>query len=178
MRHSNRYRDFLLYILYNSNSLGMNRKVVGIHFKNEKEKSVMSRNVKEIIDNCREAKEEMSLSDFKTCIDAIYFHIGQAFKYEDASQMCNQHLKIATNICLATSDCFLDEKDNLTNWFKGDKCSFIHPDTRKEVEIRVRDDYEAIYYFLRYCMKLKKREEIGEDFFNYLVYILCEPCLP
>ena len=51
-------------------------------------------------------------------------------------------------------------------------------DTRKEVEIRVRDDYEAIYYFLRYCMKLKKREEIGEDFFNYLVYILCEPCLP
>ena len=38
----------------------------------------MSRSVKEIIEYCRETKEEMSLSDFKTCINAIYFHIGQA----------------------------------------------------------------------------------------------------
>lgn len=138
----------------------------------------MSRSVKEIIENCREAKEEMSLSDFKTCINAIYFHLGQAFKYEDGSQQSNNHLNIANRICLATSDCFLDEKENLTNWFKGDKCYFTHPETKKDVEIRVRDDYEAIYYFLKYYMKLKKNEAIEEDFFNYLVYILCEPCLP
>lgn len=132
--------------------------------------------VKEIIEYCRETKEEMSLSEFKTCVNAVYFHIGQAFKYEDGSRMSESHMNIASNICLAISDCFLDENDNLTKWFKGEQCSFIHPVTRKEIEIKVRDDYEAIYYFLSYCMKLKKREKIDEDFLNYLIYILCEPC--
>lgn len=117
MRHSNRYRDFLLYILYNSNSLGMNRKVVGIHFKNEKEKSVMSRSVKEIIENCREAKEEMSLSDFKTCIDAIYFHMGQAFKYEDAKNVSFLPVKKTIFACVTEQFdcCDLDKSKEMTD---------------------------------------------------------------
>lgn len=134
----------------------------------------MSRSVKEIIEYCRETKEEMSLSDFKTCINAIYFHIGQAMKYEDGSRLSNNHLRIADNICAATSDCFLDENDNLVNWFKGEECSFTHPVTRKKI-IKVRDDYEAIYCFLRYCMKLKLNEVIEDAFFDYLAFILCEP---
>ncbi len=135
----------------------------------------MSRSVKEIIEYCREAKEEMSLSDFKTCINAIYFHIGQAMKYEDGSRLSNNHLRIADNICAATSDCFLDENDNLVNWFKGEECSFTHPVTRKKTIIKVRDDYEAIYCFLRYCMKLKLNEVTEDAFFDYLAFILCEP---
>ena len=135
----------------------------------------MSRSVKEIIEYCRETKEEMSLSDFKTCINAIYFHIGQAMKYEDGSRLSNNHLRIADNICAATSDCFLDENDNLVNWFKGEDCSFTHPVTRKKAIIKVRDDYEAIYCFLRYCMKLKLNEVIEDAFFDYLAFILCEP---
>ena len=135
----------------------------------------MSRSVKEIIEYCREAKEEMSLSDFKTCINAIYFHIGQAMKYEDGSRLSNNHLRIADNICAATSDCFLDENDNLVNWFKGEECSITHPVTRKKTIIKVRDDYEAIYCFLRYCMKLKLNEVIEDAFFDYLAFILCEP---
>ena len=135
----------------------------------------MSRSVKEIIEYCRETKEEMSLSDFKTCINAIYFHIGQAMKYEDGSRLSNKHLRIADNICAATSDCFLDENDNLVNWFKGEECSFTHPVTRKKTKIKVRDDYEAVYCFLRYCMKLKLNEVIEDAFFDYLAFILCEP---
>ena len=135
----------------------------------------MSRSVKEIIEYCRETKEEMSLSDFKTCINAIYFHIGQAMKYEDGSRLSNNHLRIADNICAATSDCFLDENDNLVNWFKCEECSFTHPVTRKKTIINVRDDYEAIYCFLRYCMKLKLNEVIEDAFFDYLAFILCEP---
>ena len=135
----------------------------------------MSRSVKEIIEYCRETKEEMSLSDFKTCINAIYFHIGQAMKYEDGSRLSNNHLRIADNICAATSDCFLDENDNLVNWFKGEECSFTHPVTRKKIIIKVRDDYEAIYCLLRYCMKLKLNEAIEDAFFDYLAFILCEP---
>ena len=135
----------------------------------------MSRSVKEIIEYCRETKEEMSLSDFKTCINAIYFHIGQAMKYEDGSRLSNNHLRIADNICAATSDCFLDENDNLVNWFKGEECFFTNPVTRKKTIIKVRDDYEAIYCFLRYCMKLKLNEVIEDAFFDYLAFILCEP---
>lgn len=135
----------------------------------------MSRSVKEIIEYCRETKEEMSLSDFKTCINAIYFHIGQAMKYEDGSWLSNNHLRIADNICAATSDRFLDENDNLVNWFKGEECSFTHPVTRKKTKIKVHDDYEAVYCFLRYCMKLKLNEVIEDAFFDYLAFILCEP---
>lgn len=135
----------------------------------------MSRSVKEIIEYCREAKEEMSLSDFKTCINAIYFHIGQAMKYEDGSRLSNNHLRIADNICAATSDCFLDENDNLVNWFKGEECFFTHPVTRQKTKIKVHDDYEAVYCFLRYCMKLKLNEVIEDAFFDYLAFILCEP---
>ena len=117
----------------------------------------------------------MSLSDFKTCINAIYFHIGQAMKYEDGSRLSNNHLRIADNICAATSDCFLDENDNLVNWFKGEECSFTQPVTRQKTKIKVRDDYEAVYCFLRYCMKLKLNEVIEDAFFDYLAFILCEP---
>ncbi len=135
----------------------------------------MSKSVKEIIRNCIKTKEAMNLSKFKTCLDAIYFHFGQAIKYEDGSQPANNHLNIASDICSAVSDCFYDENDNLANWIKGEPCSFIHPITREKVVMKVRDDSEAIYYFLNYCMKLKTREKIEEDFFNYLVYVLCEP---
>lgn len=118
----------------------------------------MSRSIKEIIRHCRETKEEMSLSDFKTCINAIYFHLCQAIEYEDGNQMSNNHLKIADRICAATADCFLDERDNLVNWFKGKECTFCHPTTHQTIKTEIRDDCDAIYGLLRYCMKSEKRK--------------------
>ncbi len=137
----------------------------------------MRKSIKENIRNCRESNDEMNSSDFKDCVNAVYFHLGQAMKYEDGSRMSNNHLRIADNICAATSDCFLDEEDNLVNWFKGEECAFCHPVTRQTIKIRIRDDCDAIYFFLRYCMKLKRKEKIEDDFLSYLSYILCESCL-
>ena len=133
----------------------------------------MSRSVKEIVETCHETKEEMSLSDFRTCVDTVYIRIGQAFRHAGETKMPNCMEK-AADMCTEISSCFLDEEGNLAKWFLGEKCSFIHPVTRKTVEMKVRDNYVAIYYFLKYCMRLKKREKIDESFLDFVAFILSE----
>lgn len=131
--------------------------------------------VRIIITDCRESHEIMSLSDFKHCLDAIYYHLKKAAAYEDGSSQSQKHMKIADGVCEAVSDCFIDRNDNLVNWFHGEPCKFHHPLTGNDIEVKVRDDYEAIYNFLCYCAKLNQHQPIEDDFFAYLAYILCEP---
>ncbi len=133
----------------------------------------MSRSVEEIVKSCRETKEEMSLSDFRICVDAVYIRIGQAFRHAEEAEMPNC-MEAAADMCSEISSCFLDEECNLSRWFLGEKCSFVHPVTRKTVEIKVRDNYAAIYYFLKYCMRLKKREKMDETFVDFVAFILSE----
>ena len=134
----------------------------------------MSKSVVEIVKNCRETNEEMSLSDFKTCVDAVFYRIGHAFKHAEENGV-PESVEIASKMCTEISSCFLDKEGNLAKWFLGEKCSFIHPVTRKTVEMKVRDHYAAIYYFLKYCQRLKKREKIDESFLNFVAFILSEP---
>ena len=72
-------------------------------------------------------------------------------------------------------DCFADKNSNLVNWFRREPCEFHHPLTGNDVKVEVRDDIEAIYYFLHYCMMLNQHKPIDEDTLGYLAYILCEP---
>ena len=58
---------------------------------------------------------------------------------------------MADDICLAVEDCFADQNSNLVNWFRREPCEFHHPLTENDVKVEVRDDIEAIYYFLHYC---------------------------
>ncbi len=135
----------------------------------------MKRRIKDIVTDCRETGEIMTFSDFKTCIDGIYYHLRASTLYPDLSPASQNHLRVADNLCTAISDCFDDERDNLVNWFKGEPCRFRHPATGNEVQIKVRMDYEAIYYFLKYCMLLKQHKPISDELFGYLAFILCEP---
>lgn len=135
----------------------------------------MKRTVREILAECRGGREIMSLSDFKFCIKTIHVHIKLACFFPDGSRESRQHLKMADDICLAVEDCFADKNSNLINWFRREPCEFHHPLMGNDVKIEVRDDPEAIYYFLHYCMMLNQHKPIDEDTLGYLAYILCEP---
>ncbi len=134
----------------------------------------MTKSVKELIEDYKETNELMSLNDFKFCIKEANLHLAMAGQYDDKSKASKIHFKIAFDIAEKVSKHFKDE-DNLINWLRGKPCSYYHPITHKKVEVKVRSDYEAIYMFLRYCMKLKQHESIDDDFISYLAYILCEP---
>lgn len=135
----------------------------------------MKRAVREIITDYRDGREVMSLSEFGICLKAINDHLKAACLFPDGSRESKKHFRIADDICLAVEDCFADRNSNLVNWFRRDPCEFHHPVTGKDVTVEVRDDIEAIYYFLHYCMMLNQHKEIDDDFMGYLAYILCEP---
>lgn len=135
----------------------------------------MKRTVREIIAECKGGREVMTLADFNLCVKTILAHLNHACFYPDGSRESKKHFKIADNICLAVEDCFSDKNSNLVNWFRREPCEFYHPLTGNGVKIEVRDDTEAIYYFLHYCMMLNQHKPIDDDTFNYLAYILREP---
>lgn len=135
----------------------------------------MKRTVREIISDCRDGNEVMSLGEFVICLKAINNHLKAACLFPDGSRESKKHFRIADEICLAVEDCFSDQNDNLINWFRRGPCRFRHPDTGKDVTVEVRDDIEAIYYFLYYCMMLNRHKEMDDDFMDYLSYVLCEP---
>lgn len=134
----------------------------------------MARTVKALIKDYRDTNEMMTLDDFKFCIKEANYHLAMVKQCDFRNPAFKTHLNIAAEIILEVATCFND-KENLINWIKGKPCFYYHPITHRKVEIKVRDDFEAIYVFLKYCMKIKQHETIDEDFFNYLSYILCEP---
>lgn len=116
----------------------------------------MKRTVREILAECKGGRELMSLRDFTLCIKTIHAHLNLACFSPDGSRESKRHLKMADDICLAVEDCFADQNSNLVNWFRREPCEFHHPLTGSYVKVEVRDDIEAIYYFLHYCMMLNQ----------------------
>ena len=129
----------------------------------------MKRTVREILAECKGGREVMSLRDFTLCIKTIHAHLNLACFSPDGSRESKRHLKMADDICLAVEDCFADQNSNLVNWFRREPCEFHHPLTENDVKVEVRDDIEAIYYFLHYCMMLNQHKPIDED----IQFILC-----
>lgn len=113
----------------------------------------MKRTVREILAECKGGRELMSLRDFTLCIKTIHAHLNLACFSPDGSRESKRHLKMADDICLAVEDCFADQNSNLVNWFRREPCEFHHPLTGSYVKVEVRDDIEAIYYFLHYCTR-------------------------
>ena len=67
---------------------------------------------------------------------------------------------------------FEDREQNLRKWLNGKPCVFTSRKTGEKIEITIGDDLEAIYYFLIFCKKLYNREEVSEEFFDYLTYLI------
>lgn len=136
----------------------------------------MNRTAEQIITSTTESDEPMTLYEFKTCVAKIREFIKLSAELKDICPMKSKRCYIkASNLIDQLASCFSDERENLESWIVGDECSFKHPITKNEVSMKIRDDEEAIYCFLRYCEMLQLKEELDEDFCNYLAYILCDP---
>ena len=69
-------------------------------------------------------------------------------------------------------EAFCDLEDNLTRWTKGIPCTFVHPDTKKRIDILVGKDPETLYHFLAFCREIHMTGKIHEEHQFYLAYLL------
>lgn len=67
---------------------------------------------------------------------------------------------------------FDDKDQNIRRWLNGKPCRFTSDRTGRPIEIRIGDDREAIYYFLIFCKRINNKQEISEDFRDYLSYLI------
>ncbi len=130
--------------------------------------------IKDRLTESHEEEATITLSDFKVCVDGIYYHLQASTLYSEHSRVSQSHLRVVDQLCVAISDCF-DDEDNFMNWLHDEPCRFQHPVTGKHIELKVRMEYEAIYYLLKYCMLLKHHKPIEDEILYYLSYVLCEP---
>ncbi len=133
----------------------------------------MTRTIYEILRNCKEGGEIMSLDDFMLCIKTVGQHIKRACEFPDGSIMSKQHFKFADELCFAIEDCFSDRSSNLVKWFRGMPCEIGHSLSGETIKIKVRDDIETIYFFLRYCMLINLQKPIEREVFNRFASLLC-----
>ena len=132
------------------------------------------RKAMDIICECRDADEEMTLREFTYCLNVIKHHVNASID-EDANIIeCCKHTRLAKKIERGLASCFEDKNDNLTRWLNREPCYFKHPETEVLNEVIVPDSYEAIYYFLIYCMRLNRHKRISEELYDYLLYLLLD----
>ena len=67
---------------------------------------------------------------------------------------------------------FKDKDQNIRRWLNMKPCVFTSDVTGKRMEIRIGNDREAIFYFLVFCYRINNKQEICEDFRDYLAYVI------
>ncbi len=78
----------------------------------------------------------------------------------------------AENFMNEVAASFYDRERNFRRWLALEKCIFRNPMTDEYVAISIGESAEAIYYFLLFCKKLNRREDIDETFTEYLQYLI------
>lgn len=68
--------------------------------------------------------------------------------------------------------CFHDTDHNIEHWLQGDPCLFVGTVTKAPAKIRIGNDVEAFYYFMRFYKMQKENQEPDEDFMNYMAYLI------
>ena len=72
---------------------------------------------------------------------------------------------------------FFKYKDqNIRRWLNGKPCVFKSDITGKKIEISIGNDREAFYYFLVFCYRINNKQEISEDFRDYLAIVITRSC--
>lgn len=66
---------------------------------------------------------------------------------------------------------YVDKDQNLRRWLNGKPCRFTSDITGMMVEITIGNDWETLYYFLTFCKKLGTKQEISDEFREYLAYL-------
>lgn len=66
---------------------------------------------------------------------------------------------------------YADKDQNLRRWLNGKPCRFTSDITGRMVEVTIGNDWETLYYFLTFCKKLGTKQEISDEFREYLAYL-------
>lgn len=66
---------------------------------------------------------------------------------------------------------YTDKDQNLRRWLNAKPCRFTSDITGRTVEITIGNDLEALYYFMEFCRKLNSKQEISDEFREYLAYL-------
>lgn len=72
---------------------------------------------------------------------------------------------------------FKDKDQNIRRWLNMKPCVFTSDKTGKKVEISIGNDREALYYFLVFCYRINNKQEISEDFRDYLAIVFTRSCV-
>ena len=67
---------------------------------------------------------------------------------------------------------FCDAEDNLSRWEKGEKCTFVDPETGKRIFLAVGKDAETLYRFLLYCREIVVNHRVLNEYKTYLAHLL------
>lgn len=108
---------------------------------------------------------EMTSTGFARRVEYIKAHRKDKKHSESAA--------VARKLSRQLREVLCDEQDNLNRWLERRPCIIRSPwEEGREQEVMIRNDTEALYYFLLYCRKVNLRERISEEFADYVAYIL------
>jgi len=66
---------------------------------------------------------------------------------------------------------FADKEQNIRRWLNGKPCRFTSDITGRQMETKIGNDREALYYFLVFCKRIKSKQRVSEEFRDYLAYL-------
>ena len=72
---------------------------------------------------------------------------------------------------------FKDKDRNIRRFLNRKPCVFTSDKMGKKIEINIGNDREALYYFLVFCYRINNKQEISEDFRDYLAIIINRSCV-
>ncbi len=113
----------------------------------------------------------MTENQFKNYMFAVVNGIDAGDNYHDTktNDIFNQHARWALK---KLEFAFDDKENNIRRWLNNKPCVFKSPSTGVTVNTNLGSDTSALYYFLIYCDKLRKKEQIDPDFMEFLEYTI------
>ncbi len=72
---------------------------------------------------------------------------------------------------------FKDKDQNIRRWLHGKPCVFKSDRTGERMQIKIGSDREALYYFLIFCKKIADKQEISEDFRDFVALLITRSCV-
>lgn len=67
---------------------------------------------------------------------------------------------------------FDDKRDNLMHWLLHEPCEFYNERQHRECYVKIGDDIETIYCFLRVVKMMSHGRQLSDDAANYLDYLI------
>lgn len=120
--------------------------------------------------------ETLSLQEFKRYLSHFAATIFKIVLTTDVSEK-ELYNKKSYKCLMYLQQNFTDIDANLIRWLYGMPCVYRHPIAKKKVSVKIPvRNIDAIYYFLRFCMKINRFQWVDEDLKAYVIYLLNDSC--